>query len=85
LARCLLHAGHTYGQHGYFNFGLANSYMKSMIRGAGVVIIEVNNTIPLCLGGYGENVHISKVDYIIEVPIPCYGYPAITCAYARRN
>ncbi len=53
-------------QHGYFNFGLANSYMKSMIRGAGVVIIEVNNTIPLCLGGYGENVHISKVDYIIE-------------------
>jgi acyl-CoA hydrolase len=52
--------------HGYFNIGIGNSYSKSMVRGARVVIIEENNTIPRCLGGYEESIHISEVDHIVE-------------------
>lgn len=51
---------------GNFNFGIANSFQKSMIRNADTVIVEVNNSLPRCLGGMSESVHISEVDFVVE-------------------
>lgn len=53
-------------RHGYFNFGLHNSFTRSIIERARVVIIEVNEKIPRCLGGLNELVHISEVDYVVK-------------------
>lgn len=51
---------------GYFNFGIANSCHSSQVRKATTVILEVNEKMPVCYGGYGEAVHISEVDYVVE-------------------
>lgn len=53
-------------EHGYFNFGLANSYNRAQALGAQISIVEVNQNMPRCLGGIEEGVHISEIDYIIE-------------------
>jgi butyryl-CoA:acetate CoA-transferase len=51
---------------GNFNFGIANSFQKAMIENADTVIVEINNSMPRCLGGRGESIHISEVDFIVE-------------------
>jgi len=51
---------------GLFNFGTSNSYIGAAVEMADTVIVEVNEAVPRCLGGHTENVHISKVDYIVE-------------------
>jgi acyl-CoA hydrolase len=53
-------------ENGYFNFGVAASYLHSCCQKADKIVVEVNEGVPTCLGGFGENVHISKVDYIVE-------------------
>ena len=53
-------------KHGYFNFGLSASHVKAVCEMAKVVIVEVNENMPRCLGGFGESVHISDVDMIVE-------------------
>ena len=53
-------------EHGFFNFGPQNSHSKAVCDRARIVIVEVNQIIPRCVGGYHEAVHISEVDYIIE-------------------
>lgn len=53
-------------KHGYFNFGVSASHMKAICDTAKVVIVEVNQNMPRCLGGFGESVHISHVDMIVE-------------------
>jgi butyryl-CoA:acetate CoA-transferase len=50
---------------GNFSFGIANSFQKAIIENAKTVIVEVNDNIPRCLGGYDDSVHVSKVDYIV--------------------
>lgn len=52
--------------HGYFNFGLSASHLSACIETARVVIVEVNENMPRCLGGFGTDVHISQVDMIVE-------------------
>ncbi|RDU59390.1 butyryl-CoA:acetate CoA-transferase [Helicobacter marmotae] len=52
--------------HGYFNFGLSASHLSACIEKAKVVIVEVNENMPRCLGGFGTDVHISQVDMIVE-------------------
>ena len=37
-----------------------------MIENADTVIVEANNSMPRCLGGRGESIHISEVDFIVE-------------------
>ena len=39
-------------KHGYFNFGLSASHVKAVCEMAKVVIVEVNENMPRCLGGY---------------------------------
>ena len=66
---------------GNFNFGVGNSFQRAIIENAKTVIIEINETLPLCLGGTGESLHISEVDYIVESdnkPILTIGAPPIT-------
>lgn len=60
-------------EHGYFNFGTSCSYIGAVVEKADIVIVEVNKSVPRCLGGHTENVHVSKVDYIVETgdtPLP---------------
>lgn len=60
-------------KHGYFNFGPNASHMKAVCDVADVIIVEVNEKMPRCLGGFEEGIHISKVDYIVEGDNPTIG------------
>ena len=51
---------------GFFNIGIGNSVIGAATAKAKKIIIEVNDNIPYCYGGYGEGIHISKVDHIVE-------------------
>lgn len=60
-------------KHGYFNFGPNASHMKAMCDKAEVIIVEVNEKMPRCLGGFQEGIHISDVTYIVEGDNPNIG------------
>jgi butyryl-CoA:acetate CoA-transferase len=51
---------------GFFNYGICNDCQSEMIPNAKMLILEVNENMPRCLGGIHESVHISDVDYIVE-------------------
>ncbi len=52
---------------GCFNFGLGNSHLRGTALSAKrAVVVEVNENMPLCLGGSDEYLHISEIDYVIE-------------------
>ena len=53
-------------QHGFFNFGPQNSHCKAVCERAKIIIVEINQNMPRCLGGFEEAIHISAVDYIVE-------------------
>lgn len=53
-------------KNGFFNFGIANSFQRAQAERAGTVIVEVNENIPRCYGGYHEGLHISEVDRVVE-------------------
>ncbi|MEA4924735.1 MAG: acetyl-CoA hydrolase/transferase C-terminal domain-containing protein [Syntrophomonadaceae bacterium] len=53
-------------KHGFFNFGASNSFTPQICDAAKIVIVEVNDKIPHCLGGSREAIHISEIDYIVE-------------------
>ncbi len=53
-------------KHGYFNFGPNASHLKAVCDVAKVIIVEVNENIPYCLGGFENCVHIDQVDMIVE-------------------
>ena len=53
-------------KHGYFNFGPSASHMMALCEVSDHIIVEVNENVPRCLGGFEEGIHISKVEYIVE-------------------
>ncbi len=53
-------------KHGYFNFGPNASHMRAVCEIADLVIVEVNENMPRCLGGFEEGIHVTEVDYIVE-------------------
>ena len=53
-------------EHGYFSFGPNASHMQAVLERSEVVIVEVNQNMPRCLGGFEDGVHISQVDMIVE-------------------
>lgn len=53
-------------EHGFFNFGPSASHLAAVCEGAKKIVVEVNENVPRCLGGFDEGIHISKVDMIIE-------------------
>lgn len=58
---------------GYFNFGPNASHLQAICDVADVVIVEVNENMPRCLGGFEESIHISQVDYVVEGDNPPIG------------
>ncbi len=53
-------------RHGFFNFGPNTSHMTELCKKAKVIVVEVNEKMPRCFGKYGEGIHISEVDFIVE-------------------
>ncbi len=53
-------------EHGYFSYGLSATYMAKMTEKADIVIVEVNENMPRCLGGFDDGIHLSKVTYVVE-------------------
>lgn len=53
-------------EHGYFNFGPSASHMMACCERAETIIVEVNENMPRCLGGFEEAIHISDVTMIVE-------------------
>jgi len=73
-------------KHGFFNFGPQNSHCKAACDRARIVIVEVNQNMPRCLGGFDEAIHISEVDYIVEGDNPLLvDYPAIAATEADKK
>lgn len=62
---CILRTG-PMDKFGFLNYGAANSCTRSAIEKARLVIVEINENMPRCLGGFHESIHISEVDYIVE-------------------
>ena len=60
-------------KHGFFNFGPNASHMMAVCEAADVIIVEVNENMPRCLGGFEEGIHVSRVDYIVEGENPAIG------------
>jgi len=53
-------------EHGFFNFGPSASHLMAICENAKLIIVEVNKNMPRCLGGKEADIHISKVNYIVE-------------------
>lgn len=53
-------------RHGYFNFSLGNSATRAILETAKTVVVEINEALPRCNGGFEECIHINEVDYIVE-------------------
>lgn len=53
-------------KHGFFNFGTSCSFTPQICDTAKTVIVEVNTSVPQCLGGNRESIHVSEIDYIVE-------------------
>lgn len=77
-------------KHGMFNFGLDCSHLYAMLEVADIVIVEVNENMPTCLGGFEHEISIDKVDYIIEgdnpeIPtLPKGGFNEVDEAVAKQ-
>lgn len=53
-------------KHGFFNFGPSASHACAVCETSKKIIVEVNENMPRCLGGFENGVHISQVDYIVQ-------------------
>jgi butyryl-CoA:acetate CoA-transferase len=68
-------------KHGYFNFGPNASHMADLCDRAKVIVVEVNERMPVCLGGEGTILHVSRVSKIVEggnPPLPEIAPSAVT-------
>jgi acyl-CoA hydrolase len=54
------------GPRGNFNFGLCNSISSAALDKAKAVVLEVNPSVPKCLGGNQESIHMSRVSRVVE-------------------
>lgn len=53
-------------EHGYFNLSTTCSYSQNLPEFADYIIVEVNNTMPVCYGGAQTSFHISQIDAIVQ-------------------
>lgn len=53
-------------KHGNFNFGLSASHAWEIFNNADKVVLEVNENVPVALGGYLNYINIKDVDYVYE-------------------
>ncbi|HOP31012.1 MAG TPA: acetyl-CoA hydrolase/transferase C-terminal domain-containing protein [Spirochaetota bacterium] len=65
-------------KNGFFNFGIANTFLKEFSNQSKIVVLEINKNLPHCNGGLNEAIHISEVDYIVESDhAPLMAAPAV--------
>ena len=55
-------------KHGWFNLSCATGVGRAVLDAADVIILEVNEALPVIYGGFGESIHISEVDFVVEGP-----------------
>lgn len=73
-------------KNGFFNFGIANTFVKVAADDAKLVVVEVNNNLPYCNGGLNESLHISEIDYIVESDhAPLLTAPAVEATDTDRK
>ncbi len=53
-------------KNGYFNVGPNGSHNRALVDCAELVVVEVNENMPRCVGGLETQVSINQVDYIVE-------------------
>ena len=53
-------------KHGFVNLGTTNSVTHALCDAAKIVIAEVNSSVPRCLGGARESLHVSEIDYFVQ-------------------
>lgn len=53
-------------EHGWFNFGPNGSHLKAACERSKCIILEVNQNMPYCHGGFENCIHIDDVDMIVE-------------------
>ena len=53
-------------RHGYFSLSCTTGTSKGISEQADIVIVEINEKLPKVYGGFGECIHISEIDYIVE-------------------
>lgn len=53
-------------KHGNFNLGPTISHYRAAADKAKTIIVEVNEDMPIAHGGYGNYLHVSEIDYIVE-------------------
>lgn len=53
-------------EHGWFNFGPNGSHLKAACERSKCIILEVNQNVPYCYGGFENSIYIDDVDMIVE-------------------
>ena len=53
-------------QDGFFNLHCACASLRSIMKAAKKVVVEVNEALPWAMGGADEVIHVSEVDHIVE-------------------
>ncbi|PKM77320.1 MAG: butyryl-CoA:acetate CoA-transferase [Firmicutes bacterium HGW-Firmicutes-15] len=53
-------------KHGFVNLGTSNSFTHAFCDASKIVIAEINESVPRCLGGLRETLHVSEIDYFVE-------------------
>lgn len=51
---------------GYFNFSVSPSFASAVCDVAKHIIVEVNENMPVCYGGFEHQIHINDVDMVVE-------------------
>lgn len=73
-------------EHGYFNCSVAAGIARAAVDVADLVVVEVNEHLPRVRGGYGETIHISEADMVVEGPHgPMVSVPARAPSAADRK
>ncbi|ORU90713.1 MAG: 4-hydroxybutyrate CoA-transferase [Cycloclasticus sp. symbiont of Poecilosclerida sp. M] len=52
-------------EHGYFNFGVSNTFARASCDVAKKIVVETSNHMPVCYGT-DNAIHISEIDAVIE-------------------
>lgn len=53
-------------KNGYFSFSLTNSASNAICERAKIIILEVNDQLPVVICGRENFIHISEVDFVVE-------------------
>lgn len=67
-------------KHGYFNLSTSIGVAKGILDKADMVIVEINERLPVIHGGWDDSIHISEVDMVVigdntplmdmKIPVP---------------